>query len=309
MAQHKTLLFCTAHAKDSLQWSARYQKWLNYYSQSPLEHSQILLIDDGSTQFPSLNNVNLYHRLPPNQPSAKRVLFHFDTHLGRIGLKDFPGWFRSFGFAAEYAQKYKFTKIVHLESDFYILSPALFEYINQISDGWTSLFSKKYSMPETACQIICEDQFSTYLAFVNKDYKTSYVGFDLENLIPFTNANKAFVGDRVDDQEAINPSCLDYVAQAPNGFKPETNERKADSTSSAEPTQMNTLLMTPKDIQAAVKLFLNSPPIQIPPDYKLMNASADDLLFQFINSKEFLSRPGAEDLLINLSKRIKQLGF
>ena len=58
--------------------------------------------------------------MPPEQPQAQAVLFHFKNNLGRPSVYDYPGWFRSFTFVATYAQAYQFEKIVHIESDPYL---------------------------------------------------------------------------------------------------------------------------------------------------------------------------------------------
>lgn len=118
-------------------------------------------------------------------------------------------------------------KIIVLESDFFILSKRLMQYIDDLDDGWTSLWCEKHHFPETAIQIIVQGchEFSRYCAELAK-YKPSFSSSGLhhvqEIILPVTRIATQFVGDRygVSDTvplkgEAPDIATLDWWGQWP----------------------------------------------------------------------------------------------
>lgn len=212
----KTLLFCTSYAATAQQWSGRYRKWLNFFLRSELYRDQILIIDDGSPTVPTWRGVGYFEVLPDAQPSEKTVLFHFRENLGRPAILDYPGWFRSFVFAAEYARKYGFNKIVHIESDCFLYSPRIVEFVNNLALGWVAFWCPRWSFPETCIQVVCADQLSNYLALGALQYSESFCGKTIETLLPFTHVRKDFIGDRYGEYLQWVPEDADYACQIPD---------------------------------------------------------------------------------------------
>jgi hypothetical protein len=68
------------------------------------------------------------------------VVVRIAERLGRPGLFDFPDWWHSFMYAADYAGRYDFDKLVHVESDTYLLSPRLHQHVNGLEQGWTAFW-------------------------------------------------------------------------------------------------------------------------------------------------------------------------
>ena len=126
----------------------RYLRYLNYYKDRKkfLDVDNILFIDDGSIKENILLNIPTFNvgSFPKKLPEVS--MFRFNTHLGR-SRSGFPGWWRSFLLPTSIIDKYEINKLIHIESDSYILSKNLFSYISSLSSGWTSLWSKLYSWP------------------------------------------------------------------------------------------------------------------------------------------------------------------
>jgi len=179
--------------------------------------SQCLIVDDASPCLPEWNDLSMLDKTTNEDYIAaqKNILRTFPTHLGRPSTWNYPGWFRSYGFAAKYAKKFNFKKVIHIESDAYLLSQRLFDYINQLDKGWSSLWSNRYNFPETAIQIICEDQINSYFNFSTKPYNSTYINNPIEVITPFTNINKRFIGDRYSEFRADIPSDADFCCQFP----------------------------------------------------------------------------------------------
>ena len=232
-----SFLFCTSYFdKDVMSCHPlRYKKWIDYYSKlmEDLGVDFVFLIDDGSLN-PTLENSSVVeiHAAEDDLPAelSKKVnIITFKEHLGRPSQDEYLGWWRSFTYSIKIAEKYGFRKIVHIESDFYIVSDRLIRYIHSLNKGWTSLFSSHLNFPETAIQIICQDSFhlleKVRSQVVSSNYKMDQIA---ELFLPFTNVCKDFNGDRASElavliqwmsgENGIND--LDYYGQLPTYVKP-----------------------------------------------------------------------------------------
>jgi len=194
----KTLLFCTAYASSPEVWESRYKTWFDYYTNGNLIHSHKVIFDDASPELPNFCPAENYYR--------------FETHLGRLGHYDYPGWYRSFAYAARYAKDNGFTKIIHAESDAYLLSDYVICFVNGLKSGWHSLWCPRHNVNESALQIICEDQINSYLEFTKHPYDT-YRGQYMDQILPYTHAHRHFVGDRYGEYLDKIPSNADFSAQ------------------------------------------------------------------------------------------------
>jgi hypothetical protein len=189
-----SLLFATCYVANEQAWMARYQPWLRYYQSSALAGIPMLLIDDGSPYEPCSKEVHIAHSLDQlDFENAKVNIFRFPNNLGRSSLQSYPGWWRSFLFSATVVQHTRRRKLIHIESDAFIISDRFFKQILDLEVGWVAPWLSKYQLPETAIQVICSDQISSLErlkqhADLNKKMA--------EEILPFTEINKDWVGDR-----------------------------------------------------------------------------------------------------------------
>jgi hypothetical protein len=213
----KTLVFCTSWADSDYAWHFRYGKWLAQIRGSPLCYSQILLVDDASPVLPRFEEFALLSAdaLPADCPAAPVALVRFAERLGRRASYDYPGWWRSFMFVADYATRYGFDKIVHIESDTYVLSRVLYDYLNDLEQGWTAFWCPRWGFPETCIQVICPDQLPRFRAVAAQPYGGQLVGQPVEKLLPFTQVEVRFKGDRYGEYRSELPLDADYASQVP----------------------------------------------------------------------------------------------
>ena len=218
----KTLIFCTGYAKSAEDWDIRYALWINHIESTGLEADKILIIDDGSEVLPSWEGVDVIQEGElPNQESENRgTIYHFENNLGRPSIYVIPGWYRSFMFAAEYAKKYNYEKVIHIESDAAIISDRLQTFINEFKDGWTTFWCPKYQLPETSIQVIAGSALNKYYGLSSNPY-SMYSGqppdpdpSQGDSWIEFDMINKDFKGDRYGEYpNGITPDDADYVCQ------------------------------------------------------------------------------------------------
>jgi hypothetical protein len=193
------ILFCTSYIRDQATWNDRYLRWLTHYQAMDLGASRILMIDDSSPFTPASAQLPcVSHDTDLRTLDHRHLMLRFPDRLGRSGLLTYPGWWRSFLHALNVARQLGAQKIIHIESDAYVLSPKLAEHIRTINSGWTTLWSEHFRIPETAVQVICEDQFEAMASFQQKS-QHELGGHLAENLLPFTCVDKRFKGDRYGD--------------------------------------------------------------------------------------------------------------
>lgn len=192
----KSIIFCTSFIKDAESWQSRYQRWLDYYETMPINAIRKIMIDDGSPYLPSEKIINtVHHSSPLSLHNDTNLIIRFDDNLGRQSGSAYPGWWRSFLHSINIANELAVDKIIHIESDAYILTPRLVDFINEIESGWHVLWSPRYKFPETAIQIICRDQFEVFEKFKNNNPSLSFSDI-AERLLPFTAIHQQFKGDR-----------------------------------------------------------------------------------------------------------------
>jgi hypothetical protein len=127
------------------------------------------------------------------------------------------GWYRSFFFSVQLAERFGYEKIIHLESDAYLVTQKICDYIDSLNSGWVSFYCPKYRFPETSIQVICKDNFDKLkqMSSVPLDsYKTSLA----EDVIPFTHVESNLVGDRYGECTDKQIPEVDYYNQC----KPKT---------------------------------------------------------------------------------------
>lgn len=224
----KTLIFCTSYINNNSDSNnkERYRRWVEFYLERMkyFNSEHLFLIDDGSPDIDNFGN-EMDILDPENMPESinKNInLVHFKNNLGRPTWNDYQGWWRSFTFSYKIAQLYDYDKIIHIESDFYITSHKMAEYIKNTTKGWIAPFSRFHGFPETAIQIICKDTYSKLRDLYEEAVKRNF-SFDqiAELYIPFTKIEESFLGDRLGQNEILQkwlgfietPFDLDYFGQ------------------------------------------------------------------------------------------------
>lgn len=223
------MLFCTSYIDDNDVYNntTRVKRWIDYYKakMNNLGVDALFLIDDGSPQIEAMQPINIHDVDSIPSTLASDVNFiHFKKNLGRPTWEDYQGWWRSFLFSFTIAERYGYDKIIHIESDFYVISDKIMEYISSLEGGWTSLFSPFHNFPETAIQIICKDQFSSFDKMRAEVIANGFRAPDCmpaELYFPFTKVEKSFIGDRIGQPEVFDKwirnykkgNDLDYIGQ------------------------------------------------------------------------------------------------
>jgi hypothetical protein len=208
----RTLVFCTSYSATTLLWTMRYRVWVNAIQGGEIEQDHILLVDDASPVLPEWPDAYVTSRLQDDLPASGVTLYRFDRRLGRQGRTIYPGWYRSFCLAARFAEFHQFEKVVHIESDGFIITSRMQHYINAVTDDWIAPSIQSHAMPESAIQVMAGSGLLSFVHFARKPY-SEIVGAAAENILPFTRIESCFIGSRYGEKLHHVPREADFVTQ------------------------------------------------------------------------------------------------
>lgn len=207
-----TLVFCTSYMRDQAEWDLRYTRWLEHH-RKVFPEEPLVMIDDGSEFLPDEPGISINTDMENFQVGNRASIFHFPDRVGRLAMHNFPGWFRSFTYSIIIAKKLNLKKIVHIESDAFILSKPALMHINSTSSGWIAFWCPRWRIPESAFQIICEDNFVSLEQVRTTSFTDRYANRIMEKALPFTLVDKSLCGNRYNELRNKVPSYADFAAQ------------------------------------------------------------------------------------------------
>lgn len=216
-----TLVFCTCFAADLSVWETRYRRWIDAIRSSRLIYKQILIVDDGSPCRPDWPDVVFVAEGEQLPYDAEIIVYRFNERLGRHSVRNYPGWYRSFCFGGSYANDIGAGKVIHLESDAFLISGRIQDFFNKFNDGWGAPYLARYGMPESAIQIVAGSAMARLSEFCQIPYRDR-VEHDIENIIPFDIIFKDYIGDRYGEKQDYIPCSADWSVQV---FPPLRNEK------------------------------------------------------------------------------------
>jgi hypothetical protein len=212
IAMSGTLIFCTSYISDQEAWCNRYDRWIDHHKRV-FPKDPLVIIDDGSRYLPNDPHIPVNLDIERFYLGSRASIFHFKHRLGRPAAHNFPGWFRSFTFSVSIAKRLGLEKIVHVESDCYILSARTLEFINETKSGWIAFWCPRWEFPETNFQIICEDSFPTLERIGKSVYETEFADKMIENFLPYTRVIRTLYGNRYGEFRRDVPRYADFAAQ------------------------------------------------------------------------------------------------
>jgi hypothetical protein len=212
MAAGRTLVFCTSYVADAQAWESRYRRWLQHHGAIDWGDAVLCMIDDASPFTSPQDELPCQptDALPAAPPP--RAMLRFGERLGRAGLTHYPGWWRSFLFSGTAARQFGCNRIVHVESDTYVLSHRMRDFMLGLQSGWTGFWCPRWNFPETCVQVICEDQFPVLHSMWTRGWR-HYEGQLAERILPFTQVVREPHGNRYGEARSRIPSFADFAAQ------------------------------------------------------------------------------------------------
>lgn len=203
---------------------ARNLRYLDYYRSIKKEigFDRIVMIDNGSSidKLAHLkgNVFNEYNDLISSVESSDLDVWHFQNSLKKTvhGQHDYPYCWRTVYFMRDLIEFYNATKIIFIDSDAFVVSKKLAEYVRRWNKGWHSLYCKKYDFPESSFHVINQDSFYLLKAYTRDgDFMSRNNKVIMEKSLPFTHVHKEFDCDRYGETRVPYRTGMDLYCQAP----------------------------------------------------------------------------------------------
>lgn len=212
MASNRTLLFCTSYSKTAQMWAFRHRRWLEHIDVSKIHYDNLAIFDDSSPVLPDWSDFTITNNSDGVLKSTKSII-SFERRLGRKSTFDCEGWYRSFSAAVQLAYKQDFSRLLHIESDAFLVSERAVDWVNSNSADWSTLWSAGHNFPEMAIQTMNRTGIETAYSLFKQDYEWLR-GEIHEKKLPFSNVNKDLIGERYHDFHQSPPRNIDWIGQA-----------------------------------------------------------------------------------------------
>ena len=200
-------------------------KWLDYYGPilNDFGVDHIWLIDNASPmeELKKLGGEIYNLKFDLIEPATTRPylkILRYEQRFERVRFRVYHYFYRAlFTGIQTLPRQFEYTKAIHIDTDVYVLSKRLAAYIKDSNTGWEAFWCKKYNFAESTFHIICQDSFHIGDKFIADSFPIEkYDDRDAENIIPFTNVSKSFIGDRYGESSLVQAPAMDYYCQSLN---------------------------------------------------------------------------------------------
>ncbi len=200
-----------AHGNDRFK---RIERYLDYYAplRDELGFERIHLIDNASDE-------PLVHKAITRSPFPNTTAYRFPDHLRSAW--NYPYCWRALYHLQTLQAQY--DKIIFCDSDGFVLTPRLADYIRGLQDGWTAFHNKRYNFPDSSLQILTQPAYPKFNQFCELGW-LHRVGKQMETTLPFTRINTDYNTGRYGEDRMPQFKFFDYYGQAGPDFRPIFNK-------------------------------------------------------------------------------------
>lgn len=145
--------------------------------------------------------------------NSKLNIYQYSEHLGRNSVWDYPYSWRALYDLPKLAKFTGATKIISIDTDFYVLSQKCMDWFKNTNEGWQAAWCPTYNFPETAFSILSDISLLEKFISENPDYRKLNGTKTMEFLLPYTNINKELIGDRYAELNKSIPHNADFCGQ------------------------------------------------------------------------------------------------
>lgn len=140
-------------------------------------------------------------------------IHRFTMHLPRgHGDNPYPYVWRGLWFIKQLIED-GYDKIITLDTDCFIVSQRLLDYVKAANSGWEVFWIPKYGFPSGELHILNRDAFPLYLEYTKGPW-IDKVGQLFESALPFSKINKDFNTDRYGETRIPQTADMDGYFQA-----------------------------------------------------------------------------------------------
>lgn len=147
-----------------------------------------------------------------------KILWFKERYTRGAGF-DYPYCWRNLYAIHILLTKFGYEKVITTDTDGFVVSGRLAEFVKNCNSGWQAFWIKKYSFPTAEFHILNKDAFPLFSKFTAPHFM-KYNGYCMETLLPFTHINRQFDFDRYGEDEIPQSWSMDYYAQCRLEYQP-----------------------------------------------------------------------------------------
>lgn len=106
-----------------------------------------------------------------------------------------------------------YDKLICIDSDFFVLSRRLAEWIRERESGWSTVWCRRHAFPEAGMHVLCRDAYGRLEKLMETPME-KLNGSLMEKVIPFTHMTMEFNCDRFGEYDAPWSPDMDLYGQA-----------------------------------------------------------------------------------------------
>ena len=184
-------------------------KWVKYYAalKEELGFDEFVFCDDGSN--PEFIKLFLAY------VESTKIPYKFIAQINLKGTNtnyDYPWCWRGIWEMRNLLDDY--SRLISIESDFFILSQDLIDHTRNMQSGWWSILEHQYNWPESAFHVLNEDAYDLFRDFTSQPWKP-LLGLCLETSLPFTAVYSNFNYARFGEKLLQQTPGMDAYGQCP----------------------------------------------------------------------------------------------
>lgn len=186
----------------------RNRRYLDYYTgvKEDLGVDDIILYDNASAD-------TYITALKASHPTGVTLFRASERLTHGAGKHDYPYCWRAL-YEFDTLFHLGYDKIIMIDSDGFVLSKRLAQYIKNTNTGWVSFKSTTHEFPDCSLQILNRDAYPVFKRYAETPWKER-VGCTMERDIPFTLVSESFNVGRFGEEYLPQSPGMDYYGQAP----------------------------------------------------------------------------------------------
>ena len=190
-------------------------KYVKYYSKLKeiLGFEWIEFCENNSSK----ENINNFIYAVSDQP-GDIAFYSFPAHIPRGKDYDMGYVWRGLHYIRELIED-GYEKIICIDSDGFVLTKRLADYIRNCNSGWVSLFNNYYNFPTAEMHILNKDKFEFFMGYTSTDWRVLN-GQCQEKVLPFSDIERNFNTLRIGEYPTTDVK-YDFISQVPVSMKVE----------------------------------------------------------------------------------------
>lgn len=215
------VLPCYIHDIHTYRRHVRWIRYMDKYIKPRLGYDRIILLDNAS-DLKFLKKLGATIHSENNECLAigrtDLYVYRFNEHLPRKAMLDYPYFWRFVYKLPKFQGTfYQSDKYYHIDSDNYIQTQELIDYMRNCNSGFVSFWDSMNKFPTSELFILNQNAMPLIIEHSKVGFMNR-AGQVAENVLPFTHKEKKFYGGRLAER-GVSGDTAHWVGQVTHRYK------------------------------------------------------------------------------------------